>query len=248
MLKMKIKRYKDFLENAESSGVSGMGSVVSAQPGSLPGTTGSEGSGDIGFTFKKEKRKKGGPSEVTDLRDLEDTKEITNIKDIKENISSIKRDPNQDNKTRNDIEDCLFELFDNYFELNFLDYNKERMSIDLDDEETGYFDEEELRLTLHKVVERKWIGNNQVIYKFNKNGIIDKSPLMTLRSQKGLTPDEKELVDIVEDCCHKMINILNYESGDFSISWLVAGSAMPFNQIRNINVNINITLRNILKY
>ena len=73
---MKIKKWQEFLEDATAtSTTAGMGAVTSAQPGALPGTTGTEGSGDVSFTFKKEKRKKGGPSEVTDMRDLEeDTK------------------------------------------------------------------------------------------------------------------------------------------------------------------------------
>lgn len=78
-----LKTYKKFSENAvATTGTAGMGAVVSAQPGALPGTTGTEGSGDIGFTFKKEKRKKGDPSEVTDLRDLEDvdTNEVDDLK------------------------------------------------------------------------------------------------------------------------------------------------------------------------
>jgi len=76
-----LKTYKRFSENADSSSVSGMGAVVSAQPGTLPGTFGTDGSGDIGHTFKKEKRKKGDPSEVSDLRDLEDvdTKKVNDI-------------------------------------------------------------------------------------------------------------------------------------------------------------------------
>jgi hypothetical protein len=78
-----LKPYKKFTENAEGSATSGMGAVVAAQPGSLPGTTGTEGSGDIGFVFKKEKRKKGKASEVTDLRDLEPAKGVTEVDDIK---------------------------------------------------------------------------------------------------------------------------------------------------------------------
>lgn len=75
-----IKKYKEFFEDANATAaVSGMGAVVAAQPGALPGTTGTEGSGDVGFTFKKERRKKGKPNEVSDLRDLKevDTNDIT---------------------------------------------------------------------------------------------------------------------------------------------------------------------------
>jgi hypothetical protein len=49
-----------------------MGSVVAAQPGSLPGDTGTTGSGDIGFGLKPDKKKvkKGNVSQVSDLRYL----------------------------------------------------------------------------------------------------------------------------------------------------------------------------------
>ena len=68
-----LKLYKKFFEDGGDGGVSGgdgggtayadasvsgMGPVVSAQPGLLPGTTGTVGSGDVSRTFKKEKRKK----------------------------------------------------------------------------------------------------------------------------------------------------------------------------------------------
>ncbi len=95
-----IKSYKKF-EDATSTASSsaGMGAVVSAQPGSLPGTTGTTGSGDIGFTFKKEKRKKGKPSQVTDLRDLAPVKtNKVNEKfynppqEIKDRLDSIVKD------------------------------------------------------------------------------------------------------------------------------------------------------------
>lgn len=77
-----LKSYKKFTENADGSATSGMGAVTAAQPGSSPGTTGTVGSGDIGFTFKKEKRKKGNPSQVTDMRDLEPVKCVTKVDDI----------------------------------------------------------------------------------------------------------------------------------------------------------------------
>jgi hypothetical protein len=81
-----LNKFKDFLENmAVSAPSSGMGAVVSTQPGALPGTPGTTGSGDIGFTFSKEKRKKGDASEVTDLRDLEDA-EVEKVDDLKEEL------------------------------------------------------------------------------------------------------------------------------------------------------------------
>jgi len=68
-----FKKFEDAMANATTAGA---GAVVSVQPGALPGTFGTNGSGDIGFTFKKEKRKKGSPSEVSDARDLEDNPKI----------------------------------------------------------------------------------------------------------------------------------------------------------------------------
>jgi len=89
-----LKKYQKFFEDGEGGGTAtvnasntaGMGAVVSAQPGALPGVPGTSGSGDIGFGLggvqtktpinsfngkKKGKRgKKGNPSEVSDLRDL----------------------------------------------------------------------------------------------------------------------------------------------------------------------------------
>jgi hypothetical protein len=95
-----LKKYDMFLEDGEGGGVAsvnasttaGMGAVVAAQPGALPGVPGTSGSGDIGFglgvvqtkapvsTFngKKKGKKKGNTKEVSDLRDLkdEDTNEV----------------------------------------------------------------------------------------------------------------------------------------------------------------------------
>ena len=89
-----LKKYQKFFEDGEGGGTAtvnasntaGMGPVVAAQVGPLPGVPGTSGSGDIGFGLggvqtktpinsfngkKKGKRgKKGNPSEVSDLRDL----------------------------------------------------------------------------------------------------------------------------------------------------------------------------------
>jgi hypothetical protein len=78
-----FKQYENATCNASSS--AGMGSVVSSQPGALPGTFGSSGSGDVGFTLgnyqkspagekKKRRPKKGNPSQVSDLRFLANAK------------------------------------------------------------------------------------------------------------------------------------------------------------------------------
>jgi hypothetical protein len=90
-----LKLYQKFFEDGEGGGTAtvnasntaGMGAVVSAQVGPLPGVPGTSGSGDIGFVLggvqtkkpinsfngkKKNKNKKGKPSQVSDLRDLEE--------------------------------------------------------------------------------------------------------------------------------------------------------------------------------
>ena len=87
-----LKRYDKFFEDGEGGGVAtanasntaGMGAVVSAQPGTFAGTTGTTGSGDVGFVLRynpKNKRKRGGPSQVSDLRDLKevDTEKVDTV-------------------------------------------------------------------------------------------------------------------------------------------------------------------------
>jgi hypothetical protein len=82
-----LKSYKKFFEDggtatANVANTSGMGDVVAAQPGNLPGTFGTDGSGDVGQVLKTNgKRKKGNPSEVSDLRDLKEVS-IKKVKDI----------------------------------------------------------------------------------------------------------------------------------------------------------------------
>jgi hypothetical protein len=84
-----LKKYDKFFEDGEGGGTAvgggvatanasntaGMGAVVSAQPGAFAGTTGTTGSGDVGFVLganPKKRRKKGNPSQVSDLRDLKE--------------------------------------------------------------------------------------------------------------------------------------------------------------------------------
>lgn len=80
-----LKKYQKFFEDGEGGGcatvnastTAGMGPVVAAQVGPLPGVPGTSGSGDIGFGLGsgepiKRKRKKGKPSQVSDLRDLKE--------------------------------------------------------------------------------------------------------------------------------------------------------------------------------
>ena len=245
-----IKSYKKFQENAvaTASSTAGSGPVVSATVGSLPGVGVMDGSGDLGFVLKKEKRKKGDPTKVTDMRDLAPAKGVTKVEDIKESEMSIRpRDPAYDSETRNMINDCLIELYDLDFELGLMDYNKQRNSVDLDEEETGYFNQEELRISLNKTINEVWTGNMIIICKFNESGVISKD-VMTLRaSGKSLSQSEEELLYLVEEIAQKLIGNLDYEGGSFKIQWQVAGSAMPYNSERNISVNVHFILENNLK-
>lgn len=247
-----LKKYKSFFEDGTAcatAAVSGMGAVSSAQPGALPGTTGTEGSGDIGFTFKKEKRKKGDPTKVTDMRDLEPAKGITKVEDIKESEMTIRpRDPAYDPQTRSMINDCLIELYDLDFELTMMDYDKQRLSVDLDDEETGYFSQEELRISLNKTINEHWTGNMIVNCKFDESGIIS-TDISTLRARgKSLNEFEQSLFDSVEEISQKLLGNLDYEKGSFRISFEVVGSAMPYDSSRNTSVNVHFILENNLKH
>lgn len=247
-----LKLFTQFKENATATTASaGMGAVSAAQPGGLPGTTGTEGSGDIGFTFKKERRKKGDPTKVTDMRDLAPAKGVNKVEDIKESDVGIRirpRDPAYDPETLNMINDCLVELYDQDFELNFMDYDIQKHSVDLDDEETGYFSQEELRISLNKTIQDVWHGNMTITGKFDENGIIS-TDISTLRaSGKSLNKFEQSLFDLVEEVSQKLLGNLDYQKGNFRISFEVAGSAMPYAWSRNISVNVHFTLENNLKH
>jgi DNA transposition AAA+ family ATPase len=93
----KIKTYKQFFEDGTAcvnASTAGMGAVVSATVGSLPGVAGSSGSGDVSsFLGVSTKQPVGGPSEVSDLRYLEeedDIEEIDDLKKKKKNEKNIK--------------------------------------------------------------------------------------------------------------------------------------------------------------
>ena len=77
-----IKKYKEFFEDVTANAsTSGAGDVTPAQPGVLPGTTDTTGSGDVTNTLSVKSNKKGDPSEVSDLRYLKGVN-INRIKDI----------------------------------------------------------------------------------------------------------------------------------------------------------------------
>lgn len=231
-----LKLYKKFFEDGGDGGgatsgsgdaggglayadasISGMGPVVSAQPGLLPGTTGTVGSGDVGRTFKKEKRKKGKPSEVSDLRDL-DKVDTVNIKESSDIDNDI-------------ITDCLIELYDDGFVLLQLDNYSRNHQFDKDDE-VGEFVDKRLDITLSKY--RTCLGSwdlytdipeNEgkaltIKSKFDKNGISN-TDITTLRPRgKKLSDIEQQYLDTCEDISNKLVNLLDYENGSFTIEFL----------------------------
>lgn len=235
-----LKPYKKFQENAAASASSsaGMGAVSAAQPGALAGTTGTEGSGDLGFTFKKEKRKKGDPTRVSDMRDLAPAKGITFLKES----DLISRNPQQDPGTKKTINNCLVELYDLDFELGLMAYLRDEKKISSD-----LVAQEELVIYLNKTISELWTGNIIAKSQFDESGILS-TDISTLRpSGKELKPPERELLQVVGEIAQKLIGNLDYSGGSFRIAWEVLGSAMPWNSNRNITVGINFTLVNNLE-
>jgi hypothetical protein len=221
-----LKRYKKFFEDGDGGGslaggdsggvayanasTPGMGAVVSAQPGLLPGTTGTDGSGDVSMTLKKKKRKKGKPSEVSDLRDLD-----------KADTVNIKESNNLDKEENNIIQDCIAELLDDGF-LSDINSKKTKNQVDLDSDHVSYFIDERLSINLSKDILDKHDEINKpglrVHSKFNKDGI---TKTTFIPEYLGLKTDESDVAyfDIVEDVSSKLINLLGYESGSFAISF-----------------------------
>lgn len=220
-----LKLYKKFFEDGDGGGVatsgsgdtgggvayadasiSGMGPVVSAQPGLLPGTTGTVGSGDVGRTFKKEKRKKGKPSEVSDLRDLGSADTV-----------NIKESSDVDEYT---IKDCLIELYDDGFELLQLDSYSRNHQFDKDGDEVGEFIDKRLDISLSKNINDIYTGTLTIKSKFDKNGVSN-TDILTLRPRgKKLSDVEQQYLDTCEDISNKLVNLLDYENGDFTIEFL----------------------------
>lgn len=236
-----LKKYKSFLEDGTAGTTAGMGSVVYGQPG-LTGTQGTSGSGDISFYLsdnKKGKRvKKDDPTQVSDMRFLAPAKGITKVEDIKESLS----------KTEEYfvVEECLTELVDMGFEVNEISFDSEDEEYDINDDEVCKFKSQEIRISLFKQVEKVWKGNIQMRYLFDRNEVYKKTVSTFRQGGDKLENNEAEIVDISEEISHKLINHLEYTSGTLTIYFQVAGSAMPVNEPRNVNINIHIVLnRNV---
>lgn len=237
----KIKNYKQFFEDVTST--TGMESVSSAQPGALAGNTDTTGSGDLGFVFKKGKRKSGKPNEVSDMRDLEPAKDITHLK---ESLDFSHRIPELNPDIKSIVNECLSELTDEDFELTMLKYDNNRESVEIDEDESGEFIQEELRISLHKTVNMIWTGNFSL--RCNFTDTVEDPKIYTLRpSGKELNEEESNLLEITKLASLRLRDFLEYQRGVFNISYIVAGSAMPWNSERPVNVNVDFTLYNDIK-
>jgi|LauGreDrversion4_2_1035121.scaffolds.fasta_scaffold90404_4 hypothetical protein len=251
-----LKKWKSFFEDGDATvntSTTGMGPVVNATVGQFAGVPGEWGSGDVsnflGFDAKQpvdtnskplgKKKNKGNPSQVTDMRDLEPAKGVTKVEEIKESdiyISMRPRDPAYDPKTLNMINNCLVELLhDLNFELTMMDYN-------------AFKNREELKISLNKKILQNWIGNYSIRCKFDDEEVTSSS-FSTLRaSGKEMNELEKELFDLVQEVSINLINNLDYQSGEFTIQWLVDETSMPIltDRKRNVNVNISFVLNNLI--
>jgi hypothetical protein len=218
--------------------ISGMGPVVSAQPGLLPGTTGTVGSGDIGVVLRKNKRKKGKPSEVSDLRDLD-----------KADIVNIKESNDLDEYSNNIIQDCLMDLYDDGFELRELENYKRVHQYDKDEDEVGEFTDERIIISLNKPVNEIWSGNLRIKSKFDKDGVKETN-ISTLRPRGNkLSEFENKYFEISKDISNKLINLLNYQSGQFTIDFTSRKEISYTRQHHTTiytNLNIHFDLSNII--
>jgi len=92
-----------------------------------------------------------------------------------------------------------------------------------------------------------WVGNMILRGNFKEAEEI-KTYTLTLRaSGKELNEEENNLLETVKVASLRLRDYLEYQSGVFNISWTVAGSGMPWNSERSVNVNVDFTLSNDIK-
>lgn len=240
----KIKSYKLFIEDATATGSSttGAGAVSPAAIGDISGVGSTPGSGDLGFPLydkgKGKGVKKGNPSKVTDMRFLEPVKGITKVKESTEWIEFTEDE-------REIIQDCLLDLTDNGFKIKSLKHDIDLETYDRSEDETASFQDEEIRISLHKMIESNWVGDITIRAKFNKSEIITKK-VQTLRSKgEKLTSEEERLFNSLSESTNQMINQLNYQDGYFDIYYQVADRGTSHGSVK-INIYVGIFLnRNV---
>ena len=209
-----IKKYSKFFEDggdgggtaaANASTTAGMGAVVASQPGAFAGTTGTTGSGDIGFVLgydPKKKRKKGSPSQVSDLRDL---KEVETEK-VKESVD-------EGSEEYEDIRWALIDFMDQGFDLRIKKY---------DDPE----DIQEMTIAMNSSVPASpdvVTGNNEIrgIFKDGKMSLTKVDNLRYPNSPHFMDNrrgKDREWIDSLESAGLRLLDLEGYDHGSFSIS------------------------------
>ena len=222
-----IKTYKKFFEDggtatANASTTAGMGAVVASQPGAFAGTTGTTGSGDIGFVLgydPKKKRKKGNPSQVSDLRDL---KEVETEK-VKESID-------EGSEEYEDIRWALIEFMDQGFDLRIKKY---------DDPE----DIQEMTIAMNALIhadEDVLTGDNEIKGSV-KDGSMGELKVKTIFNPTELKRDisqlegkDRQWLESLESACLKIADLEGYDHASFRIDKTSITSS------ENVSVNIHI--------
>lgn len=232
-----IKRYDRFFEDggaaaggsagggvacANASTTAGMGAVSSSQPGAVAGTTGTTGSGDIGFVLgydPKKKRKKGNPSQVSDLRDLKDAK-----------TNKVKESIDEGSEEYEDIRWALIDFMDQGFDLRIKKYDDpediQEMTIAMNvclptDEDIATGDNE-----IKGVVKDGRMGELKVRTIFN--------PTELKRDISWLKGKDREWTESLESACLKLIDLEGYDHASFRID----KTRIPSSD--NVSVNIHI--------
>ena len=230
-----IKRYDIFLEDggaaagggvacANASTTAGMGAVSSAQPGAVAGTTGTTGSGDIGFVLgydPKKKRKKGNPRQVSDLRDLKDAK-----------TNKVKESIDEGSEEYEDIRWALIDFMDQGFDLSVNKYDNPE-------------DIKEMKIAMKTYMpadEDVVTGNNEI------KGVVEDGRMEELKVRTIFNPTElkrdiswlkgkdREWTESLESACLRLIDLEGYDHASFRIYKTRIASS------DNVSVNIHIHL------
>jgi len=224
-----IKTYKKFFEDggtasANASSVAGMGSVVAAQPGAVAGTTGTAGSGDIGFVLgydPKKKRKKGNPSQVSDRRDLKDAK-----------TSKVKESVEEGSEEYEDIRWALIDFMDQGFDLRIKKYDDPEEILEMTIAMNAFLPADKDLITGDNEIKGCVIDGN--IGELKVRTIFNPTELD--RSMSSLAGKDREFVENLESSCLKIIDLEGYDHASFRIDKTRIHSS------DNVSVNIHIHL------
>ena len=112
----------------------------------------------------------------------------------------------------------------------------------------GEFTDERLIISLNKKLNVIWSGNLKIKSKFDKDGVKETN-ISTLRPRgKKLLEFENKYFEISEDISNKLINFLNYQSGQFDIDFTSRKEISFTSRHTTIysNIDIHFDLSNII--